>query len=164
MKSIDRVRAAAEATGLSIEIVTMPDSTRTAEDAAAACGCTVDRIVKSMIFETKETGELALLLVSGRHNADLAHVQAQIGLTLKRADPNKVREITGFAIGGVSPIGVDEDIPVHMDIDLMTQETVFVAAGEVAVEIEVSPEALRRMTGAQSSPARPTSPSPIRMS
>ncbi len=149
MKSIDRVRTAAEAAGLPVDIVTMPATTRTAEDAATACGCTVDRIVKSMIFEAEETGELVLLLVSGRHNADLTHVQREIGLTLKRADPTKVRDVTGFAIGGVSPIGHKSPIKAWIDTVLLGQETVWAAAGKPNAVFEAAPEALAAATGAK---------------
>ncbi|MEQ8442953.1 MAG: YbaK/EbsC family protein [Alphaproteobacteria bacterium] len=149
MKSIDRVRAAAEAAGLPVDIVTMPATTRTAEDAATACGCTVDRIVKSMIFEAEETGELVLLLVSGRHNADLTHVQRKIGLTLKRADPTKVRDVTGFAIGGVSPIGHKSPIKAWIDTVLLGQETVWAAAGKPNAVFEAEPKALAKAAGAE---------------
>ncbi|MEO1425093.1 MAG: YbaK/EbsC family protein, partial [Pseudomonadota bacterium] len=103
-KSVARVRAAATAAGLPVEIIEMPGSTRTAEDAAAACGCTVAQIVKSMIFAASD-GTLRLLLTPGDRQVDPALAEAGFGVSLSRADPDQVRAVTGFAIGGVSPIG-----------------------------------------------------------
>jgi len=88
-------------------------------------------------------------LVSGRHNADLTHVQAQIGLTLKRADPNKVREITGFAIGGVSPIGHKSPINAWIDTVLLDCDTVWAAAGKPNAVFEADPKELADAAGAQ---------------
>ncbi|MEM8856639.1 MAG: YbaK/EbsC family protein, partial [Pseudomonadota bacterium] len=104
-RSVDRVQAAAAEAGLAIEILTMPQSTRTAEDAAAACGCTTAQIVKSLVFERKGDGDLVLILVTGDRQADLANAGAAVGAALTRADPGKVRDVTGFAIGGVAPLG-----------------------------------------------------------
>lgn len=122
--STDRVIGAAEATGLPIEVVTMPASTRTAEEAAAACGCAVGQIVKSLVFQGHRTGRLYLLLVSGSNKVDMDKAAALAGEKLDRADPRLVRERTGFAIGGVAPIGHLEPCPVLMDKDLLQYQTV----------------------------------------
>ena len=88
--SIRRVSEKAAELGLDIEIVKMADSTRTAEDAAAACECQVGQIVKSLVFENSDTGAITLLLVSGAHNADLDHVASAHGLKLGRCDGRRV--------------------------------------------------------------------------
>ena len=109
-KSIRRVQAAAEAAGLEIEVKRMGESTRTAEEAAAQCGCSVAQIVKSLIFQGEESGKLYLFLVSGSRQLALDKASALVGEALKRADPRHIREVTGFAIGGVSPLGQPDDV------------------------------------------------------
>lgn len=130
LKSIQRVANAAKELGLEINILEMEQSTRTAQEAANAVGCEVAQIVKSMIFERKDNQQLVLVLVSGAHNADMKLLAEHFGTKLDRADPRKIREQTGFAIGGVSAIGHLIDIPVVMDDSLLTLETVWVAAGK----------------------------------
>ncbi|MEM6665101.1 MAG: YbaK/EbsC family protein [Pseudomonadota bacterium] len=147
--SVARVEQAAHDAGLAITIVRMPSSTRTADDAAAACGCTPAQIVKSMIFETMDTKRLILLLVSGAHNANLKKVATIVGEDLKRSDPNRVRTETGFAIGGVSPLGHLTPLPVWIDATLLTFDRVWAAAGAPDSVFEVAPAALVAATGAQ---------------
>jgi prolyl-tRNA editing enzyme YbaK/EbsC (Cys-tRNA(Pro) deacylase) len=147
-KSVKRVEAAAQAAGLDVTIVTMPDSTRTAADAAGACGCAIGQIVKSMIFEGDETGKLKLLLVSGDHDVDLTRARALFGETLKRADPKRVREETGFAIGGVSPIGHLSEIDVWMDASLLDHPVVWAAAGAPNAVFAIAPSHLLAASGA----------------
>ena len=149
MKSTDRVQAAAGAAGLPIEIREMPQSTRTAEEAAAACGTSVAQIVKSLIFRKAESGEPVLLLVSGRNRVDQTAVAAEIGETLERMDANAVRELTGFAIGGVAPLGSLAPLATFMDADLLEFETVWAAAGAPYAVFAVAPRALAEATGAR---------------
>lgn len=147
--SKQRVEDAGKALGLDIEIMSMPASTRTAEDAAAACGCAVAQIVKSLIFERHDTQNLVLLLIAGHNRADMALAASVIGSTLDRADPKKVRAETGFAIGGVAPIGHLCDMEVYMDPDLLGFDTVWAAAGAPNAVFEVDPRALFAATGAK---------------
>lgn len=147
-KSVNRVKAAAEAAGLTVEILRMPDSTRTAAEAAAACGCDVAQIVKSLIFKGGESGALKLLLVSGANQVDLEKAAALVGEPLERADPKEVREITGFAIGGVSPLGHMSPVATWMDKTLLGFGTVWAAAGAPNAVFEVTGAALRDATGA----------------
>ncbi|WP_028466819.1 YbaK/EbsC family protein [Nisaea denitrificans] len=147
-KSVNRVKAAAEAAGLTIEILRMPDSTRTAAEAAAACGCDIAQIVKSLIFKGGETGALKLLLVSGANQVDLEKAAALVGEPLERADPKEVREITGFAIGGVSPLGHLTPVTTWMDETLLGFGTVWAAAGAPNAVFEITGTALRDATGA----------------
>ena len=147
--SIERVAEDAERLGLAIEIKRLDRSTRTAEEAAAACGCKVGQIVKSLIFQEEPSGRLVLLLVSGRHNVDLDHMAATHGLRLQRADAKRVREETGFAIGGVAPIGHLAPIDVFMDEALLGYERVWAAAGRPDSVFAVEPQALQRAVGAE---------------
>ncbi len=140
--SMARVADAAHRLGLDIELKVMAQSTRTAEEAAAACGCTVGQIVKSLIFADSMTDQLVLVLVSGAHNADLEHLQATYGLGLKRADTRRVRDETGFAIGGVAPIGHRAPLPTYMDQELLAYDEVWAAAGRPDSVFRVDPQAL----------------------
>lgn len=148
ISSRQRVLDAAEMAGLEIRILEMPESTRTAEEAARACGCAVDQIVKSLIFASKETGNLKLFLISGAHQLDMEIARTATGHDLVRADPRIVREVTGFAIGGVAPIGHLTALPTWMDPHLLTFDTVWAAAGAPNAVLEVAPHELQRATGA----------------
>jgi len=148
MRSTDRVRAAATAVGLTIDIREMPQSTRTAEEAAAACGTAVGQIVKSLIFRKAESGEAVLLLVSGKNRVDEKAVKTAIGDTLERIDANAVRDLTGFAIGGVAPLGSLTPLATYIDADLMAFDVVWAAAGAPTAVFAVQPDALAKATGA----------------
>lgn len=147
-RSVDRVQAAAAEAGLAVEILTMPQSTRTAEDAAAACGCRPAQIVKSLVFEREGDGDLVLILVAGDRQADLAHAGAAVGARLKRADPNTVRDVTGFAIGGVAPLGHLTPLTVLMDPSLLDHAVVWAAAGAPNAVFSVDPKRLQEATAA----------------
>lgn len=146
--SVERVRAAAAAAGLAIEIVEMPASTRTAEEAATACGCPVGAIVKSLIFQGRDSGALWLVCVSGANQVDLAKVADACGEPLDRADPKDVRARTGFAIGGVAPIGHLEAPRVIFDRDLLDHAFVWAAAGAPQSVFNIAPADLARVTSA----------------
>ncbi|MEM8797043.1 MAG: YbaK/EbsC family protein [Pseudomonadota bacterium] len=147
-KSVKRVEDRARDLGLDIVIRRMPDSTRTAEEAAIACGCALGQIVKSLIFEGADSGDLKLVLVAGDKQADSGRMRGVIGEDLKRADVRKVREITGFAIGGVAPIGHLTEIATFMDESFFRFATVWAAAGAPNAVFEATPEALKEVTGA----------------
>ncbi|HHL20569.1 MAG TPA: YbaK/EbsC family protein [Aliiroseovarius sp.] len=146
-KSITRVEKAAEAAGFEIEILRMPASTRTAAEAARACGCDVAQIVKSLIFERAEDAALVLLLVSGARQVDTG--AAIFGHGLVRADPVRVRAETGFAIGGVAPIGHKVALDVWMDRHLLEHARVWAAAGAPHAVFAVAPDMLLQATGAR---------------
>jgi prolyl-tRNA editing enzyme YbaK/EbsC (Cys-tRNA(Pro) deacylase) len=140
--SIERVTLAAADAGLAIEVRRMGASTRTAEEAAAQCGCHVAQIVKSLIFQGETSGRLYLFLVSGVNQLDLAKASTLAGETLKRADPRHVRDETGFAIGGVSPIGHSIAIPAFADETLLSFDRVWAAAGAHDAVFAAEPKAL----------------------
>lgn len=148
-KSVTRVETAIRASGLQTTVQRMPETTRTARDAATACGCSVGQIVKSMIFEGASSGDLKLLLVSGSREVDLNKAPALFGEALTRADPKRVRAETGFAIGGVAPIGHLCAPATWMDATLLLHDIVWAAAGAPNAVFSVSPEALRQATQAR---------------
>lgn len=120
----------------------MPESTRTAEEAARACGCSVGQIVKSLVFQRLDTAALVLLLIAGDRMADLPAVGREVGAELVRADPKRVRRETGFAIGGVAPIGHLTALPVFMDALLLAHDSVWAAAGAPNAVFRVDPKRL----------------------
>jgi prolyl-tRNA editing enzyme YbaK/EbsC (Cys-tRNA(Pro) deacylase) len=147
-KSAKRVKAVLDAAGLNIEFVEMPDSTRTAEEAAIACKVEVGQIVKSLIFEGQRSGALKLLLVSGDHQVDLALAEKAVGEGLMRADVKRIRKETGFAIGGVSPIGHFSPLPTYIDEHLLDFDKVWAAAGGNNIVFEIDPKILLDITDA----------------
>lgn len=147
--SMARVARAAADAGLEIRILKMAQSTRTAEEAAGAAGCDVSQIVKSLVFENSRTKKLELMLVSGAHNADMDYMSENYGLTFARCDVRRVREETGFAIGGVAPVGHLNPIAVYMDRTLLNHALVWAAAGRPDSVFSVDPEALASAIGAQ---------------
>jgi prolyl-tRNA editing enzyme YbaK/EbsC (Cys-tRNA(Pro) deacylase) len=150
--SIDRVQQAAANAGLGIEIRRMGGSTRTAEEAAVQCGCTVAQIIKSLIFQGESSGRLFLFLVSGANQLDLAKAAELAGETLKRADPRHIRDETGFAIGGVAPIGHLIDIPAFADETLLRFDIVWAAAGAHDAVFSAEPASLIQAAEAEPVP------------
>lgn len=138
-----RVQAAAEALGLAIAVRLMPDSTRTAAEAAAACGCEVGQIVKSLIFKGKDSGRPLLLLVSGANRVNEKGVAVTIGEQLIRPDADFARTATGFAIGGIPPLGHSTPLAAWIDEDLLQYVTVWAAAGTPNAVFSVEPARLR---------------------
>jgi prolyl-tRNA editing enzyme YbaK/EbsC (Cys-tRNA(Pro) deacylase) len=140
------VRNALRAAGLECEIVETPDSARTAVEAAAAMGARVGQIVKSLVFLCDDRPVLAL--VAGDNRLDEARLAALAGGRIARADAARVREYTGFAIGGVAPLGSLEPLPVFCDVDLLAHEFVWAAAGAPHAVFRVEPRALVEAVGA----------------
>ncbi|WP_309084338.1 YbaK/EbsC family protein [Chelativorans sp.] len=147
-KSIERVAKAAAEAGLPIEIRRMGESTRTAAEAARQCGCEIDQIVKSLIFAGKSSGRLYLFLVPGSRKLDVAKAGLLVGEDLDRADPRQVREETGFAIGGVSPLGQPDSVRRYADETLLRFGQVWAAAGAHDAVFAAEPRALIAAAGA----------------
>ena len=144
-----RVHDAATALGLSIEIKVHAQPTRSAEEAALACGCDVAQIIKSLIFRGKESGRPYLLLVSGRNRVDEAGVAAVLGEALRRPDAADVRSLTGFAIGGIPPFGHAERLETLIDPVLLGFDSVWAAAGTPNTVFSIAPARLAEATGAK---------------
>lgn len=145
-RSVDRVVAALEALGLPADVREMPGSTRTAADAAAAVGCDVAQIVKSLVFDAE--GALTLVLVGGDARVDEAHLGAILGRDVRLADPVRVREATGFAVGGVAPVGLRTHLPTYLDARLLRHAIVWAAAGTPRTVVPLDPARLADATGA----------------
>jgi len=145
--SVERVRAALQAAGHPDTIMQFPSGTRTAADAAAAVGCTVAQIAKSIVFRSGMRA--AVVITSGANRVDQAKAAVALGVQLGRADADWVRQATGFAIGGVAPVGHLAVPLLLLDEDLLPLEPIWAAAGSPSHVFRTSAAALVRITGAQ---------------
>jgi prolyl-tRNA editing enzyme YbaK/EbsC (Cys-tRNA(Pro) deacylase) len=127
--SAKRVQDALVALGVDCRVVEMPATTRTAKDAASAIGCRVEQICKSLVFRAKQTDRPVLVIASGPNRVDEAVLGAALGETIERATADYVRDRTGFAIGGVPPVGHSDSIKTFIDESLMAQTELWAAAG-----------------------------------
>ena len=144
--SVERVRDALLAAGHPDTISEFPATTRTAADAAAAIGCEVAQIAKSIVFRAGDRA--ALVIASGVNRVDMAKVAAVLGVALKRADGEWVRTHTGFAIGGVAPLGHVTPPLLVFDRDLLALHPIWAAAGTPHHVFRTEAETLARITGA----------------
>lgn len=142
--SVERVRAALLAAGHPDTIDMFPDGTRTAQDAAAAVGCDVAQIAKSIVLRAGE--QLVLVIASGINRVDLAKISSLAGNNAKPADGRWVRDVTGFAIGGVAPVGHASPPRIFIDQDLMKLDPIWAAAGSPRHVFRTSAGELMRMT------------------
>jgi prolyl-tRNA editing enzyme YbaK/EbsC (Cys-tRNA(Pro) deacylase) len=142
--SVERVRAALLNAGHADTIAEFPDGTRTAADAAAAVGCTVAQIAKSIVLRAGE--QVVLVIASGVNRVDVNKVSALLGSAVKSADARWVRDVTGFAIGGVAPVGHLSAPRVLVDQDLMALDPVWAAAGSPRHAFRTTAHDLARMT------------------
>lgn len=146
--SVARVRAEAERLGLPIEIVRMDAGARTAEDAARACGCDVEQIVKSVVFRVAGSARHVLFLTGGGARVDPEKARGRAGVALEKADAAGIRAHTGFAIGGVSPLGHLRPIETWFDPGLLRHAVIWAAAGTPNHVFAVEPHRLRDAIGA----------------
>jgi prolyl-tRNA editing enzyme YbaK/EbsC (Cys-tRNA(Pro) deacylase) len=147
--SARKVQDAARAAGLAVTVIERAESTRTAEEAAAACGCAVGQIVKSLVFRGAETGKPYLMLISGTNRLNEKSVAGVVGESLTRPDAAYVRDVTGYAIGGIPPLGHASPMQVFIDEDLLAFDVVWAAAGTPRAVFAVSPGALADAVGAR---------------
>ena len=148
-KSLKLVRAALEAAAIKVDILEMSEGTRTAADAAQAAGCHIDQIAKSIIFKGEISGIAILFLTAGGNQVDGEKAEKLAGEPLGKADAGLIRAQTGFAIGGVAPIGHLSPIRAFYDARLMAFETVWAAAGTPRHVFEAPPQELITASGAQ---------------
>lgn len=147
--SARKVQALLDAAGFGHRVVEHEGSTRTSEEAAAAVGCQVAEIAKSLIFRGKESGRPVLVVASGINRVDEKAVGRLIGEKIERADPEFVLSCTGFAIGGVPPFGHTVPPLVLIDEDLTALETIWAAAGTPNAVFRLTPADLVGLTGGQ---------------
>ena len=145
--AVERVVTALRAAGVSSDVTEFAQSTRTAEEAAAAVGCAVGQIVKSLVFLAG--GSPILALVSGANRLDTAKLAAATGARITRADADAVRSATGFSIGGVPPVAHATPLVTYLDRDLTQYEQVWAAAGTPNAVFPITPAELARNASAR---------------
>ena len=144
--AVERVQEALRRAGLDVEIVELNESTRTAQEAAHAVRGEVAQIVKSLVFMAE--ADPVLILVSGANRVDADLVANTLGRPIRQARAEEVRQATGFAIGGVAPVGLTRELPVYFDSTLLTFDRVWAAAGTPRSVFPIAPGELLRVTGA----------------
>lgn len=145
--SAQRVQDALQARGLALQVRELPQSTRTAAEAAQAVGCQVGQIAKSLVFRASESGRAILVITSGANRASEQAIAEAIGEAVSMADPGFVRSHTGFAIGGVPPIGHIEAVLTLIDEDLLAYPVIWAAAGTPRAVFPLDPSELPALTG-----------------
>jgi prolyl-tRNA editing enzyme YbaK/EbsC (Cys-tRNA(Pro) deacylase) len=145
--SVQKVYAALQEFGYDGDVLELSDSTKTSELAASAVGCEVKQIAKSLLFKTKKTGKPIMVITSGANRVNTGRVSKLVGEQLKMAEPEFVRECTGYAIGGVPPVGHAMTMTIFIDEDLIKNPEIWAAAGTPNSMFRLSPEALLQMTG-----------------
>ncbi len=144
--SARRVQRALEALGARGRVREMPASTATAAAAARALGCAVGQIAKSLVFRTETEPAAVLVIASGKNRVDEQKLAALLGAPVHKADADFVRAVTGFAVGGVPPVGLAAALPVLIDEDLFGYAEVWAAAGTPRAVFPSTPAELARMT------------------
>lgn len=142
-----KVQQALNAIGMQLEVIELPDSTRTSLEAAQALGCQVGQIAKSIIFQTLTSHRPILVITSGSNRVNEIVIAELVGETIGKADADFVRQRTGFVIGGVPPLGHTEHVETFIDQDLLQYPEIWSAAGTPHAVFRLSPDDLLRMTG-----------------
>lgn len=145
--SFERVRQALAQAGLDAAPVQLPDSTRTAQEAAQAVGCQVGQIVKSLVFRGGRSGAAYLVLTSGANRVDTARLARQVGEPVEMADADFVRQHTGFSIGGVAPVGHLHPVQAIVDQDLLQHSEIWASAGTPNAVFRLTPDQLQQLVG-----------------
>lgn len=147
--SVERVRAALVAAGCAADIKEFDASTRTSADAAAAIGCAQAQIAKSLVFRAAASNRAVLVIASGTNRVDEKKLTALVGEKIGKADADFVRAETGFAIGGVAPLGTTGPVKVLIDADLLQYPEIWAAAGAPNAVFRLTPADLARVTAGQ---------------
>jgi len=145
--SAQRVQDALIARGFQNQVQETSETARSAAEAAAALGCEVGQIAKSLVFKARRSGRAVLVVASGSNRVDLARVEALLGEPLDRADADFVRAETGFAIGGIPPLGHERPLVTYVDEDLRRFPRIWAAAGHPNAVFPLTCDELVRMTG-----------------
>jgi len=156
--SAQKVQDKLQELGYQGQVVELEASARTAVEAAQAAGCEVGQIVKSLVFILQTGGTIekkpVLVLVSGANRVHEKHLGQLLGGTLTRADAEYVREVTGFAIGGIPPAGHSSPLATYIDEDLLQYPTVWAAAGTPNAVFQVTPAQLVEISKGQVVPVK----------
>jgi len=132
--------------GYNCTVIEHAESTRTAQEAADRAGCELGQIVKSLIFKGKESNKPILVLTSGANRVDEKRISGYAGEAIGRADADFVRSVTGFAIGGVPPVGHAQIMETYLDEDFLQYQTIWAAAGTPNAIFELKTSDLQKMT------------------
>lgn len=144
--SAQKIQDQIKSLGFDYTVVEHAGSTRTAQEAADRAGCELGQIVKSLIFKGKESGKPILVLTSGANRVDETRIREYAGEAITRPDADFVRQVTGFAIGGVPPVGHLQKMETYLDEDFLQYETIWAAAGTPNAIFELKTSDLEKMT------------------
>lgn len=147
--SAAKVQQALDRFGLNFQVHELPASTRTAEDASRAIGCAVGQIAKSLVFQCSPSGQPLLVIVSGANRVDVELLGRHLDEEILLADAGFVRAATGYAIGGVPPVGHKSPLRSLIDEDLMLFEQIWAAAGTPRAVFRLTPSTLLQITGGE---------------
>jgi prolyl-tRNA editing enzyme YbaK/EbsC (Cys-tRNA(Pro) deacylase) len=150
--SARRVQEALHAAAVQLTVVELPASTRSAAEAAAAVGCRLEQIAKSIVFRRGDTDEAVLVVASGPNRIDQTRVGKALGCELSLAKPEFVRSTTGYAIGGVPPLGHETPLETVIDAHLLTLDSIWAAAGTPHAVFQLTPADLVRITSGRVMP------------
>lgn len=155
--SAQKVQVALDTLGFKLTVIENTESARTAQEAADRVGVTLGQIVKSLIFQGKISGKPILVLTSGSNLVDEKRIKEFAGEKIRRANPDFVREVTGYAIGGVPPIGHTQQIETYIDEDFLQYDLIWAAGGTPNAVFELTPDDLHKMTMGKILPIKKTS-------
>lgn len=144
--SATKVQESLKAMGLNCEVIELPGSTRTAAEAASAVGCEVAQIAKSLIFQGKASGKPIMVIASGSNRVNEKKLRELVSEPVRKADADFVRLVTGFAIGGVPPVGHAQQIDIYIDRDLLQHNHIWAAAGTPHAVFKLTPSELTLIT------------------
>ena len=147
--SAQKIQDQIKSLGYDYIVIEHAEYTRTAQEAADRAGCDLGQIVKSLIFKRQESGKPILILTSGANRVDEKRIASYAGEMITRADPDYVREVTGFAIGGIPPFGHSQKIETYLDEDFFQYNKVWAAAGTPNAIFELDSNILQKITNGQ---------------
>jgi prolyl-tRNA editing enzyme YbaK/EbsC (Cys-tRNA(Pro) deacylase) len=153
--SAQKIQDLLNSLGYSYTVIEHSESTRTAQEAAERAGCELGQIVKSLVFRGKTSGKPILVLTSGANRVDEKLISEYAGEAIGRADADFVRAVTGFAIGGIPPIGHVETMETYLDEDFLQFPVIWAAAGTPNAIFELKTEDLQKMTNAKTRKVKP---------
>lgn len=145
--SAQRVQEALEGLGVCLQVEILPASTRSAQEAAQAIGCALGQIAKSLVFRTVISDRALLVIASGANRVDEKVIAERVGEPIHKADAVFVRRVTGFAIGGVPPVGHEQEIETYIDEDLLSYDHIWAAAGTPHAVFKLTGNILVQVTG-----------------
>jgi len=144
--SAQKIQDQIRSLGFDYTVIEHAESTRTAQEAAERAGCELGQIVKSLIFKGRDSSKPILVLTSGANRVDEKRISEYAGEAISRADADFVRTTTGFAIGGVPPVGHPQKMETYLDEDFLQYETIWAAAGTPNAIFELKTSDLQKMT------------------